>query len=447
MAILKPWWNPSARKMLLTWVVFTLAAYFVHLYTQQGGSDSVKVKPPTVPAVVAGDGKKSAPRADSGTGDSSDPSHRHPRGPSREIPSPADSPRPSSRERMTAKAGWTDFQTHAKPLREILDEAVKNAEVCTALLKALSQNDEGRRIAGSPTHVDRLCNLLEEPPPTADFLKGLRDTVQVHLEMAKTCLDQEGNAIPPEGTLIQDLQRLKTEVEPLALRCRHDRDEIERLRAETASLPPAERTLDGVLEARIQERRREDFDQRAAARKAAREEGQRKIREAEVKAIQEVAQAEADSRVRVGIQEARRIRETTEIEFLKAQANQAKDKRQAEAARLRAMAEDPEVQRQYLAFLAKGYARFTGPPSGALGIGKSPAPVSFGDLSRNGWLKNRETFAHAMYKQPSSNLPRFNDRPTRPYPTTPAEFAETERLLEQFKILGPVWVEMGLLEP
>jgi hypothetical protein len=62
-------------------------------------------------------------------------------------------------------------------------------------------------------------------------------------------------------------------------------------------------------------------------------------------------------------------------------------------------------------------------------------------------LKDAESFAKAMSKQPNTDFNIFNDRPTHAYPKTAAEWDEMEKLLAQFRLLGPIWVEMKLLDP
>ncbi len=52
-----------------------------------------------------------------------------------------------------------------------------------------------------------------------------------------------------------------------------------------------------------------------------------------------------------------------------------------------------------------------------------------------------------MSRQPNPDFNVFNDRPTNAYPTTAADWEEMEKLLEQFKMLAPIWMEMKLLEP
>jgi hypothetical protein len=51
-----------------------------------------------------------------------------------------------------------------------------------------------------------------------------------------------------------------------------------------------------------------------------------------------------------------------------------------------------------------------------------------------------------MSRQPNRNYSVLSDRPTHAFPKTPEEWDEMEKLLKLFRELGPVWVEMKLLE-
>ncbi len=64
-----------------------------------------------------------------------------------------------------------------------------------------------------------------------------------------------------------------------------------------------------------------------------------------------------------------------------------------------------------------------------------------------GWLKSAESFAKALAHQPNTDYRVFNDRPTRPAPHSGADWKEIDRMLEEFRHLAPLWVEMKLLRP
>ena len=65
-------------------------------------------------------------------------------------------------------------------------------------------------------------------------------------------------------------------------------------------------------------------------------------------AIKDKAAAEAEQRAKLGVLDAQRIRDETEQRLALEREAAAKKKRDEEAARLRALAEDPAIQRQLI---------------------------------------------------------------------------------------------------
>jgi hypothetical protein len=342
---------------------------------------------------------------------------------------------------------WIDIKGQIEDLRENVASAVADTEAWTTLVKQLQSNEAGKRIAGSKEHIDRYRALLEQPRQPVRLAAQYRDMLEVHLETAKRYLGQTENATLPTETLTQEIDRLKTDTKTLAREYHRDRLALEQLVAETGALSPAEMTLEKAAEQREREVAGEYLAELAATKASAEAEAQRKLREVEEKAIKDRAQAEADQRAKLGEQEAQRIRDETEQRLVAEKEAATKKKRDDEAKRLRTLADDPQIQRQFACFLEKGYLQFTTPPKGMMSKSQRPMSVSFGDLNGQRWLKDVESFAAAMSRSPSPNYGAVNDRPTGGQPKTDADWAETTRLLEQFKMLGPVWVEMKLLEP
>ncbi|MCY2994769.1 MAG: hypothetical protein NTY19_43945 [Planctomycetota bacterium] len=264
------------------------------------------------------------------------------------------------------------------------------------------------------------------------------------MEAAQKYPGQTDNTTIPSAKLIQELGRVKGDVETVALEYRTDRKLLETLVSDTAGLTPADGTLEQVLEQRAAAAARQFCEQLAKAVKEAKAEAQRVLRETDEKAIKETTQAEAERRARLAALGVQRIRDETEQDVIAAQKAAAEEKRVAEAQRLDSLAKDPRIQRKYSAFLEKGLLQFA---SVMMRKSDRPAPVSLGDLDKHDWLKSVERFAMAMSRSPAPNWSAINDRPTHPYPKTAAEWAEMERLLEQFKLLAPIWVNMKLLNP
>lgn len=434
--------------MLLIWAMAIVGAYLFYNYFGQSTPDqrASDQKPPnrdtaTVQQILSAPlvpnkhvVLPSAPRPNE------DAQHTAP------LP-PAAPSRPKPEELAAAKMRWIDIKGQIEGIREDLDPALGDAETWMTLVRQLPGNEAGKRIAGSKTHVDQYRALLEQPRQPARLAMQCRDTLQVHLETAQRYLGQADNTTVPSSELVQELDRLNTEAKTLRQEYHRDRLALEGLVSETAKMPAAEITLEKAAEQREREVAAEYLAQLTATRAAAEAEAQKKLREAEEKAIKQKAQEKADSMARLATIESQRIRDETEQRLVTEKEAAVKRKRDEEAARLRALADDPEIQRLYACFLQKGFLQFTGPPRGQMSKSQRPMSVSFGDLNRKGWLKDAESFAQAMSRSPSPNWDAINDRPTRGYPKTDAEWAEMDRLLQQFKTLGPIWVEMRLLEP
>ncbi len=374
--------------------------------------------------------------------------------PSNQVPdvpaaTPVQPPAPSPEAIATAKLRWVRLKGQVEEMRDNLAPAVADAQAWTNLVKQLSENDAGKRIAGSKTHVDQYRTLLEQKRKPARLAKEYHDTLGVHLETIQKYLAESENVIPPSDSLIQTLNQLQDDVKAFGDEYHLARLALEKLVADTAALMPANVTLAKAVEEREKEVAGEYLAQLTAVKEKAEAEAQKKLREASEKAIAEKAQAEADQRARLGAAEASRIRMETDQREREAKAEEERKKREAETKRLKALAEDPAIQRKYAAFLQKGYTRFNCRPSGGVRRRSDrPLPVSFGELNGYGWLKNSESFAKAMAKhRPNEEYNIPNDRPTHPYPQSSAEWEEMDKMLEQFKVLAPIWVEMKLLEP
>lgn len=431
----------SVRITVLIWLILLVAAYFCYELSGWSIVQAPAVplwqpddRPPAAPAPSAVPTIPPAPRPN-GTAVAPVP------------PPPVAPPPPTPEELATVKMRWIEVKGQIEDLRKDVVSAVTDTQTWTTLVTQLPSNEAGKRIAGSKEHLDRYRSLLEQPRQPARLATQYRDMLEVHLETANRYLGQTGNTTLPATTLTQEVRRLGDEGGALARDYRRDRLALEQLVAETAAMPPGELTLEKAVEQRDREVAGKYLADLASAKAAAEAEAQQKLREVEAKAIKDKAEAEAEQRAKLGALEAQRIRDETEQRLVLEREASAKKKRDEEATRLRALAEDPAIQRQFACFLEKGLLQFTAPPRGMMSKSKRPTPVSFGDLNRHGWLKDAESFAQGMSRSPSPNYDAINDRPSRGYPKTDAEWAEMDRLLELFKSLGPVWVEMKLLEP
>ncbi|MCE5269541.1 MAG: hypothetical protein LLG00_16820 [Planctomycetaceae bacterium] len=357
-------------------------------------------------------------------------------------------PTPKPEDIAAAKMRWLELQRQIESIKETLNTTNTDVDVLTSLLKQLPESESGKRIAASIPHLDQYRALLQDPDrKPVRLVSQHQDTVNVHLDTVRTYLGRGDNTALPNPQLVQDLERIEKEIKTLAPKYHRDRLTLENLVSETMATAPASTTLEKAVEQREREVAAGYAKQLAETRATADKEAQRVLREAEEKAIKEEAEAKAAAAARLAKEKVEKVRKDTDQQIAVLRDEEARKKREEETKRLRTLAEDPNVQAKYSALLRKGYMTFKGTPGAPQDMGQRPAPASFGDLNSRGWLKSVETFARAMSRQPSPDYNVFNDRPTLAFPKTPAEWEEMEELYEQFKVLGPIWVEMKLLEP
>lgn len=428
---LQSWWRSNSDRTRRMFVLLGIVAVAGYLYWEYPKRDNLDTSTPAVQQTIPS-GYSAAPSI------LANPTGQAP------VSPPAAPQFPAPEDLAVARSRWTDVKARIEEVRGDLDDAARDADSWSRLTQDLLASEAGRRIAGSQPCLDQYRALIEGDRPDSSRLDALRDSLNVHLKVAQDYLGQPQNLSQPSPAITEELNRIATDLETIAYRYRTDHRALESLVAETADMSPAEHTLQVALEARRNELSRQYREQLAAALAEAEAEGQRKIEEARAKAIKDKKEAEAEQITKLGEAEAEEIRQETANRL----AGVQQKKKQLEADRLRALAEDPEVQKLYSPFLTEGTFQFTGPPTGASSRSQRPMPVSFGDLNSQGWLASVETFGLAMSTKPYKMLYRdSNDRTARAYPTTSREWDETERLLEQFKLLAPIWIEMKLLRP
>ena len=185
----------------------------------------------------------------------------------------------SPQDETILKTRWIEFKVRVEDISAQLEDAARDFEAWSALLKELPVNEAGSRIAGSDSHVAQFCALGRRAARRPD-LRRLRETLQVYLETPEKYLGEPDVLTAPNAALTGELERLQREAEKLAQDYRKDRQALETLLAETAGLPPADQTLEQAIDQRAREVANSYRAQLAAARAAAEEEAQRTIREA-----------------------------------------------------------------------------------------------------------------------------------------------------------------------
>ena len=348
-----------------------------------------------------------------------------------------------------AKSRIQAAKNHGRTIEGLIASAEKEATAWTAYQKSLFQGETGRRIAASKEQVAVVVALLEKERPAVDLpgtwsvqLRNLLDPVVVaDTDPAKLFLPSEG--------FLQDLTRLEQSARQFIKAYEQDRRSLEAILAESQANTLSEKGLKQVSDEIVAELAKDRAAKVAAAKKAAFDEATQTIARAEADAAKLVGEEKAKEVREKADLEARRIASETAIEKAKTEQLLEIAKRKAEKDRLKRLAEDPSIQAKYQAFLQPGHLQFSSSP-GSFYADKSerPQPASFGALSGFGWLKDSKSFALAVSKHPArtTNV-HVNDRPCHPYPRNEAEWGVIDRMLEEFRMLGPVWVEMKLLRP
>ena len=425
---LRSWWRsiPSnTRRAFVLWIVVFVAVYFMQDYWRHGNDQT---SPPGYQQ-TAPSPHQFATATDS-TG--------------QPLPSQSVAPSmPPLEQIAAAKTRWADVKGRIEDLRSELDETSRNIDSWERSTQDLLTSEAGHRIAGSQSGLDQYRALIETERPSGSRLDVLRDAIEIHLNTAQQYLGQPAITQPPGPTTTEELTRIAADLDTIAYRYRTDRGALDSLVAETAAMAPAEQTLQAALQKRRSELARQYREQLTEDLAEGEAEGQRKIREAEEKALKARHDAEADRIARIGEAEAAKMREETDHRLAEIKA----EGEQAAADRLRAMAEDPQVQKPFSAFLTKGTLQFEYGPYSTASHSERPVSVSFGDLDRNEWLKTPENFARALSSRPYQGHRGDTDRSARAMPEGAKEWEEIDRLLEQFKQLAPIWVEMKLLRP
>lgn len=316
--------------------------------------------------------------------------------------------------------------------------------------KAVTQITEGtagKKLGANDEVVDRLAVVLDKDRMSEAQFDGLKQQLETLVAPADEAFRTGNVGFLPDASYGAEVERIRDQLKRAATGLRDDRELLEILVQDSAQEIPAEAALSERLKERRLVRARERLAAIETAAKAAHENAIRVVGEAEAEAISKRAAAEAEAKRLIGASEAKRLIEEAELRRKTLDDELARRKLAEEAATLRKRAEDPAVQRRYSALLDKGFRRFNSHPKAAY-LDKSieAEPASWSELNSNGWLADVKSFARALCPQPLAGYQDVpNDRRTRPYPSTDSEWKQVELMLQEFKSLGPIWVEMKLL--
>lgn len=297
-------------------------------------------------------------------------------------------------------------------------------------VRSLLTSESGRRLAADQALVEQFtASFRKEGLWTAAQIEGAEARLKLLLDPVEQAVKEDSGDYAPSSDWSAQVDR---ELQTLAAAAKAYQDTRRTILAVLRDAPhaPAEITLQDAMSQMDERLARE---RAVAIETAVREEHRRKT--------EDLTKAETE-----------RVRTAADQEVA-----------QVEAARLRALAEDPAVQAKYQPFLSKGRFRFNhaknlpANPDYYLYIDGPTEPPSYNALVTIGVTRDLKTFVGAgvgykYFRGPHTDGARYfhrNDRPlwTTGYPKTDAQWAEYQKLFEDFQQLAPVWRDMGLLKP
>jgi len=366
-----------------------------------------------------------------------------------QVPQPvAKSLSPQEIERKgRARAKLLDAKNLGREVGEKLDAFEKHIAVWETRTNALLADETGRKLADSPTVVDQADALLSKTMPNRLAVANLRSRLQALLDPVESALRVDDGAYMPTPELLGEIASIERTATDGNRQFELDHAVLQTLLTDHGNRKPSNLTLAEAIAKQRAGVASKEAEELAKVKTKARELAAEKIRQAEAEATLKIAEAEAYAAKILGEERAKQLKAQADQTKKKLQETADAEKRKVEQDSLKRRAEDPAVQAKYQALLAPGSFQFNSVQGGSFRQSERPEPVSFGDLTRNHWLKDAKIFARALSSKPHIDYNWFNDRPVQAFPKSAADWARVDQMLEEFRVLGPVWVEMKLLRP
>lgn len=339
---------------------------------------------------------------------------------------------------LTVQGRLQDAEESLKKTKEILQR-------WDGEFRELLNNETGRRIASDRDAARKFLDVMGMDRPSREAIDRLQERLDNLLNpVLASARDREFDILTPNDDFSAEADHVVTDFRAVFDSLARQTILVEDLILKHAAVPPATITLGEV----VQEIRKENSERLLAEieaeRKAAQVAADALIVAAEKEAVAARGRAEAEARRILGETEAAAIIEEAKLRKEKLDDDLARRKEEQRVAELRKRAADPIVQQRYTPFLDKGKLLFDQGDDYNSGYSERTLPVSWQNLNNGKWLDSSERFAKAL-SNPYVNAK--NDRRVKSYPRNETEWKEMDRLYEEFKQLGPIWVEMGLLLP
>lgn len=288
----------------------------------------------------------------------------------------------------------------------------------------LLDSEDGKRLATKREYIQAYAAILSKERMGKDVADALRTWFVDARERVTAAIDAGSVATPTES--------LTAEIAEVMQRVRSARDGYRDARRTVEGLlANAKQANGGFASGNTLRVAMELYDRAYAEERAVRLAEQHDRFERDLTA--RLVAIEKDHHERAANLETQSAQQRLDDERRKAEVEAKLAKQRAEQDRLETLANSPEVQRRFAAFLEDGTV-------GVFRELRPPAPLSYGRLKNFGVFEDFDKFA----KMRSS---RESDRTTLPYPQTKQELAEWREDWELFKQLAPIWRDAGKLAP
>lgn len=340
-----------------------------------------------------------------------------------------------------ARAKLLDAKNLGREAGEKLDTLEKHVVVWETRTKSLLIDETGRKLADSPTAIDQADALLGKTRSNKLAVASLRNRLQALLDPVESALRVDDGTYSPTPELLGEIAAIERTAVDGNRQYELDHAVLQTLLADHVSRKPAGLTLGEAIAKQRSTVASKEADDLAKAKAKAREAAAEKIRQAEAEATLKIAEAEAYAAKLLGEERAKRLKEQADLAKKNLEQIIAAEARKANAERLKKLAEDPAIQAKYKALLTPGKFQFNTPQGGLPRYSARPEPASLAELSANKWMANAENFARAMSAKPHIDYEWINDRPVPPFPKSTADWTSMDHMLEEFRLLAPIWVE------
>ncbi len=336
-------------------------------------------------------------------------------------------------KRAVERARVAVLAAQAKSSQERIAKLQELTAEWQARLLTVTTGDIGRRIAGSPPHIELTAEIIDYPLPDADTVLQW----QLQMEALAAPIDhamEESDRVPvitsEHAEMLTDLG--KQIAEALAS-FQQQQLLLEAVIRETADFEPAELTFDEFRQQRQADIEREAAERMLAAREAARRE------------------AEAEQAARLAKLEQEQVAEETRILEFQQQARTQGLK--AEADRLSQAAQKAQLEREFqrdlpqvrsllVAFTTPGFSHRADGTKGPVSLSLLQAEGATTE-SRRG-MERLMRLASVKNDRPRGGIPQFLGGDLEWQITNKEPIERAQRLLNKY---GELMVEKGMLAP